>query len=74
MTETKAVPEPEVFAAAARKRLREIDRSWPWLSKVTDIHVNTLRSQLIEKPSRLKLGTARRVSTALDLTWWGDAA
>lgn len=73
MTEAQP-PEAEAFAAKVRLELKQQERSWPWLSRQTNIHVNTLRSQLLEKPERLKLQTARRVATALSLPMWDDAA
>lgn len=74
MTDPQGFPRPEQFAAVAVAKLKADERSWPWLARQTDIHVNTLRSQLLTNPSRLKLRTANRVATALNISVWAEEA
>jgi hypothetical protein len=69
MNEVKpSLPEPEQFAEAAA--LAMVGRKWSWLSETTGINVGTLKYQLLTNPDALKLGTSKRVATALHLDVW----
>jgi len=74
MTERAELPEPEDFAAEVQRKMQAEGRKWAWLAGEVGISVNTLRSQIVEEPSRLKLATAKRVATALGMSVWIEAA
>lgn len=67
-----ATPEHR-FAAAVIDKMTNEGRKWAWLAQQAELNPNTLRSQLVDEPSRLKMITARRIATALDIPFW-DAA
>jgi lambda repressor-like predicted transcriptional regulator len=53
---------PEGFAEEVLTVLKADERSIQWLSRQTGIAGSTLRSQLLDKPSRLTLLNAIRIS------------
>jgi lambda repressor-like predicted transcriptional regulator len=68
---TPALPEPADFAEVALAKLYPRGPvPWTWLERETGVSVETLKSQL-ERPALLRLETARRIATALELSVWG---
>lgn len=65
---------PEDFAEEVLTVLKADERSIQWLSRQTGIAGSTLRSQLLERPSRLTLLNALRIASVLSVNPLGVAA
>jgi len=60
-------PNAEDFATAVLGALEADERTPRWLSRKTGIAYTTLRSQLIEEPTRLSYVNAVRIADAIPL-------
>lgn len=61
------------FAAAVVEKITREGRKWVVVANAVGLSDSTLRSQ-VGNPARLKLRTARRLATVLDIPLWGQAA
>lgn len=71
VAETPISPE-HAFAATVIEKINSEGRKWTWLADMAGLSTNTLRSQIIDDPVRLKLRTARRVASALNIPFWTE--
>ena len=65
----ETLPEPEAFAATVDAKMAREGRKWAWLAAEVGENPQTLRNQL-RNPHTLRLGLAKRIATALDISVW----
>ena len=74
MSQAPTLPDSEEFAATVRLKMESEGRKWSWLSEASGINAGPLQYQLVKNPRSLKLHTAKRVASALAISFWGEAA
>lgn len=71
-TETPHEAAANAFAGAVLAFLETEDRPFEWLARRSNIHSSTLRSQLIEKPTRLSYVNAVRIARVVPVPLFED--
>lgn len=71
-SETSYEAQANAFADAVLAYLEDEDRPFEWLARRSNIHSSTLRSQLIEKPTRLSYINALRIAKVVPVPLFED--